>query len=319
MNSMKYDPKADSGVTYVASMVTDELQWIFREQPKADFGIDAQVEMLMDDGSVTGLLLALQIKAGASYFKEPKADGWIYRPAEKHVTYWQNHCLPVIIILVDVEHKKAYWQVVSDRTLTKSKKDGWKVLIPKQQELSVSTAAVWRKLMQHPGRENQYRRNVLSLALPWMKIAQSEGGLWMEAEQWINKSSGRSSLRLFTKTSTGEQTIKEWPFVMLPGWKLPEAIEHHFPWAILQLDQDFYEKHYESEHPFGTEPVFDDETGEFLFDVANLNGELENDFFDADDLRPYDVSSGELAMYRFRMQLNDLGNAFFTVERFLNG
>ena len=43
--------------------------YIFREQPISDYGIDAQIE-LIDEETVTGKLVALQIKSGASWFVE---------------------------------------------------------------------------------------------------------------------------------------------------------------------------------------------------------------------------------------------------------
>jgi hypothetical protein len=54
---------SEEGVHAVELIFTRDFRWIFREQPKADLGIDAYVEVCRD-GEPTGSLLALQIKAG---------------------------------------------------------------------------------------------------------------------------------------------------------------------------------------------------------------------------------------------------------------
>jgi Domain of unknown function (DUF4365) len=71
------------GVTLVKLAVEKELDWLFREQPSEDYGIDAQVEIVEDevaveDEIVTGKLLGFQIKGGASWFKgpDPTAGGF---------------------------------------------------------------------------------------------------------------------------------------------------------------------------------------------------------------------------------------------------
>lgn len=48
-------------------------KWIFREQPVDDIGIDAHMEFV-DESGKNRQLLALQIKAGSSWFKEKKDD-----------------------------------------------------------------------------------------------------------------------------------------------------------------------------------------------------------------------------------------------------
>ena len=52
--------------------------WLFREQALHDYGIDAQVEIVID-GKPTGDLIAIQIKSGKSYFSESTDTMFIYR------------------------------------------------------------------------------------------------------------------------------------------------------------------------------------------------------------------------------------------------
>lgn len=58
------------GVSY-CSLIAAKTEWMFREQPIDDIGIDAHMERTDTDGKVQQLL-ALQIKSGESYFKENK-------------------------------------------------------------------------------------------------------------------------------------------------------------------------------------------------------------------------------------------------------
>jgi hypothetical protein len=65
----RYTTTERLGINAVEQVVLKELQWIFREQPIADMGIDAHVETVCN-GAPTGQLQALQIKTGASHFQD---------------------------------------------------------------------------------------------------------------------------------------------------------------------------------------------------------------------------------------------------------
>jgi hypothetical protein len=54
-----------------------------------------------DEGVETGRQLAAQVKAGQSYFREETDGGFVNRPSDRHVRYWRDYALPVILILVD--------------------------------------------------------------------------------------------------------------------------------------------------------------------------------------------------------------------------
>jgi hypothetical protein len=57
--------------------------WYFREQFTHDWGIDAYVEIVRG-GAPTGELIALQIKAGKSYFSNETDDSVPFPSDEKH-------------------------------------------------------------------------------------------------------------------------------------------------------------------------------------------------------------------------------------------
>jgi hypothetical protein len=120
-----------SGVHSVANVFLREFNWIFRAQPEADFGIDAQVE-IYEHGRATGKLIALQIKSGPSYFKRIniRTGMLTYYIDESHLRYWVDHSLPVFLILENPESGLILWQrVTAERAITTGA-DRHKILIP---------------------------------------------------------------------------------------------------------------------------------------------------------------------------------------------
>jgi len=104
------------------------IRWIFREQYIDDNGIDAHIEMILADRP-NGRLIALQIKSGASYFSDKNDNGYVYRGDQKHLDYWLEHSLPVLIILADVNNNIVYYERITSTNTTSTGK-GWKVTIP---------------------------------------------------------------------------------------------------------------------------------------------------------------------------------------------
>jgi hypothetical protein len=118
------------GVAAVARIVTHDLGWVFRERPFEDFGVDAHVE-IVEDGVISGKLLAIQIKSGPSFFRESSGEGWWYRPSARHVEYWLQYSLPVVIVMYHPETRTCYWQLVRQNVLLQTRPGNWKMLIPK--------------------------------------------------------------------------------------------------------------------------------------------------------------------------------------------
>ncbi|HET7287587.1 MAG TPA: DUF4365 domain-containing protein, partial [Pyrinomonadaceae bacterium] len=99
------------GVHAVGAIVSN-LGWFFREQPISDFGVDAHVEAPNALGHPSGRLLAVQIKAGKRWFHERVTDGVVYRGSLRHLAYWKEHSLPVVLVLYDPGEKECFWQAV---------------------------------------------------------------------------------------------------------------------------------------------------------------------------------------------------------------
>ena len=124
------------GVT-LATEAFLKLGFAFREQPTMDTGIDAHAELL-DNGHATGRVLALQIKAGPSFFREHTDDCYAFRADSEHMEYWREHALPVLICLCDIDTQRVYWQRVSHDTMISTGKQ-YKLMVPQNQQVDVGS------------------------------------------------------------------------------------------------------------------------------------------------------------------------------------
>jgi hypothetical protein len=80
---------------------------VFQEVDQAnDFGKDAYVDLTLD-GTVSGYVVALQIKGGKKYIR---ARGCAIPCDGDHSEYWFNSSLPVIGIVQDPRDGRLYWQ-----------------------------------------------------------------------------------------------------------------------------------------------------------------------------------------------------------------
>lgn len=100
-----------AGVNRVEALVNNTLQWVFREQPIVDYGIDGHIETVTQ-GRPNGGLLGVQIKSGPHYFKEERPDAFVYRGDQEHLSYWLSYGIPVIIVITDQE-RGTFWQHVT--------------------------------------------------------------------------------------------------------------------------------------------------------------------------------------------------------------
>ncbi|MDD5441963.1 MAG: DUF4365 and DUF1817 domain-containing protein [Pseudomonas fluorescens] len=128
--------KGDSGVDLVSRVFNEEFGWLFkRNHQEHDFGIDAQVDIVLEDGTVTGQLIALQIKYGKSFFEEKNQWGYIFRGELKHFNYLSNYPAPVLIAICHPNTKDIYW-VVFDAATTSRAGSNWKITIPFENKLN---------------------------------------------------------------------------------------------------------------------------------------------------------------------------------------
>lgn len=135
-----------AGVAMTSYLVATELGWLFREQETSDVGIDAHLEVVTGaslitktTGKPTGRLLAAQIKSGQSQFTATAEGGWWYPCDAAHVAYWNNHSLPVTLLLFDPNTQRVHWQHVTPDTLVKTGKN-FKVFVPVEQQIDQANA-----------------------------------------------------------------------------------------------------------------------------------------------------------------------------------
>lgn len=298
------------GVAKVQLAIEGELGWIFREQFTSDVGIDAQVELVID-GVVSGRLLALQIKAGPSYFEEHNADHIVYRGDAAHRRYWLDHVLPVVVVLVD-EAGTCYWQAVTPATVESTGK-GWKMLVPRKQVLDSASGTALTSVAT-AGASYQQRLTRLVLDLPLMTRLAAGDELRLEVSEWVNKSSGRGKYRILSVDGSDEEKVlQEFEFIA-PGWDYETMVHHLFPWSDARVDQLFYDAYDEDRHAEEC-GVWDQEEGRYMMHIESYGEWIDQQ----PPFRPYATTAGEVAEYRFELALNELGEAFLKVHGHLAG
>lgn len=123
---------SDSGVNFVSTVINDELGWIFRKNNnETDYGIDGFVDVVADDGSVTGQGFAVQIKTGSSFFKHKTDNGFVYYGESKHLNYYRNIQLPLLLIICYPEEKMCLFAVFDEMAIEPSG-DGWRINIKRK-------------------------------------------------------------------------------------------------------------------------------------------------------------------------------------------
>ncbi|WP_429911415.1 DUF4365 domain-containing protein [Glycocaulis sp.] len=277
---MSYNPTERIGVSRVETTVTQELGWIFREQLVADFGIDAQLEIV--DGNPTGKLIAAQIKSGDSYAEE-KDDHFIFRGKLRHLDYWNDHSLPVILILYIPKYDNIYWQVVSEENLTRTNKT-WKLNIPKSNILNSQSKYKLGRLGD--GTLQQQRLRQVQLLKPTLEKLASGSDLFLETEEWVHKSLGRGDLKLILTNKDGSESVVFHKSHFYAGYSFYEILQIRFPWAKISVDEDYYDVN-------------------FCESVYDIYSKL---YIELEPIYPYRVGAGEVAFYRLRMEISDFGN-----------
>ncbi len=287
---------------YACAAAFERNDFIFREQPIADYGIDALIET-KERNLATGKMIAIQIKSGESYFTEEDGDYIVFRVDGKHRNYWINHSLPVIIVLCSPVNNVCIWERVNSETLVFTEKQ-WKIRIPKNQTIDNS----FSKLLEIANNLSDYehRHASLVLAKEWMIEAQNRGVLILEVQEWVNKSSGRGRFVLKSCDDNENEIIlfdhELWGF----GLKAyDQVIQELFPWADIEIDSDFYDENMECEDTRNGDIYDEDE--EYIISQNRL----------PDGIYPYCNVAGEVACYRLLLTLNHIGKSFLTTEEFL--
>ena len=152
----------DHGMRMVDRAVSEQLGWVFRDQTRNDFGVDAHIEVKRSDQRMTGRLVAAQIKCGGSWFREESEDGsgWVFRGERRHLNYWTRHSLPVIVVLCDPDAGTCHFAHVR-RGAVRETGDGWAMTVPREQVLDASAREALERLARGPQRVDLFRAMIL--------------------------------------------------------------------------------------------------------------------------------------------------------------
>jgi hypothetical protein len=97
----------DAGEYLFAYTVSNVLGWPCRLLD-IDIGIDAQIEILDDDRNSMGQFIAVQVKSTRDKEK------FCTTVEEKHIKYWSELEVPVLIVFVNLSKKKVYARPFDD-------------------------------------------------------------------------------------------------------------------------------------------------------------------------------------------------------------
>lgn len=299
----RYDKTDQAGVHAVATLVVDKLGWIFREQPIADMGIDAHIELVDDERNPTGQLVGVQIKSGEGNFHETE-DAWVYYGTQTHLDYWTGHALPVILVAHLPKSGETLWVQIDSFTVHRTRKR-WRIAVPKAQRLGPDTRAKLEAAFEGSPRQQRLRR--LALHEPLMRHIENGYKVSVDLEDWHNKSLGRSDIQVIVEDEQGDgDVVMQW-FQFFIGRDMKAIAERFFPWATASVDLDFYDQNSDIE---------DTDRDRLLRAMDEDHGIYYE--VDPDAVYPYSDNNGEVASYRLQLRLNELGRAYLAVSNHLD-
>lgn len=148
---------SEAGINYISTIINNDFKWIFRRNPlEYDFGIDGYIDLVSDDGAVTGQSFAVQVKTGNSYFEEKTPTGYFYRGDSKHFNYYSNLKHPVILIQCTENCSQVIWELF-DPLKTEGTGTNWKINIPNRNKFDKSSKRLLESII---GKPNDILKNV---------------------------------------------------------------------------------------------------------------------------------------------------------------
>jgi len=156
------------GVNHIANKFED-LDWIFREQPIADVGIDAIIE-LAEKSIPSGKFIALQIKSGNSHLVESN-NSYTYYIKRVHYYYWINLNIPMLLVFFHKvgSKKKIFWKEIKPTNVMQTK-SRWKIILSNNNLLNSSSKKQLNKILRLKGEKvrniqiTQSNDNLLNIA-----------------------------------------------------------------------------------------------------------------------------------------------------------
>ena len=297
---------------YHCGEIAERNNWMFREQPVSDVGIDAHMEFIESSGKPKQLL-ALQIKSGSSWFKERKNEYIIFRDInDRQYNYWTTNSLPCIVVLYNPDDHMCIWKKLTDKTIERThggSGKGFFVKVPLAQ-IFLNDSSNEKLLSFTNLPEHIVNYNFLLSQKEFMQIIKDGGSVKLHSTEWVNKSSGKGKTELIVDDG---KSIKKYLYpYWFPFTPYTEVFPRLFPWADFSVDEDYYEE--------------DDESSwreyHCYYDKEDDNWLVVGDTFEEycrklDSIRSID-HSGEVAEYMLELSLNKLGRSFLTVNEFVS-
>lgn len=299
------------GVSHCAE-IAERNNWMFREQPINDIGIDAHMEY-MDPCGRTKQLLALQIKTGESWFKEEKDGCIIFRHInERQYNYWTTNSLPCILVIYNPISNICIWQELTSKTIKRTKNGkgkGFFVEIPLKQ-VFLDYSSIYKLLAFSNLPDYIVNYNFLLSQIKFMEIIAEGGQIKLHSNEWVHKSSGRGDIELII--DDGENVSSYLYPYWFPFTSYTDVFPRLFPWAEFRIDEDFYEESdFSSWREYNC--CYDNEDDEWI-----VIGETFEEFRKKlNPIRSID-HAGEVAEYMLILDLNELGKAFLKVNKFVS-
>lgn len=260
------------------------------------------------------VLIAAQIKSGASYFSKPQPDGWWFTLDKDDLEYWLDHALPVLVLLYNPETDVTYWEAVNHHTIVTGERGGKKLLVPKAQQLNRASKAALAKAAA--GKPEELRLRQLRLAFPWMRLLQSERRILLEANEWVNKTSGRGEIQIVSVDEANEDRDELGAWCIWVGLRpYEEVLPNLVPWADVVLHEETYDE--ADQDAWEAECVYYDSEGDRMVSESYEDWLMSR--VRDDRLRPYANVAGEVDLWRLELILNELGRGFLALEAFLQG
>lgn len=116
--------RGEGGENQVKAFFSDTFQWCIMSKD-IDFGTDLWVMPVSDEGIPSFVVLGVQVKKGASYFRHPKKDeqgnviGWWFGFDTNHEASWTNGRIAHIVVLISDEGTM-YWSKIESSQIDHS-------------------------------------------------------------------------------------------------------------------------------------------------------------------------------------------------------
>lgn len=130
--------RGEGGENQVKAFFSDTFQWCIMSKD-IDFGTDLWVMPVSDEGIPSFVVLGVQVKKGASYFRHPKKDeqgnviGWWFGFDANHEASWTNGRIAHIVVLISNEGTM-YWSKIESSQIDRSSRKP-KILVYKDHVL----------------------------------------------------------------------------------------------------------------------------------------------------------------------------------------